>query len=161
MLAIDILQWPGMNAAFLFSFFVTFALALAVIPYGKRRPVDRKSSWGEAMLGASYVFFVLFLAFGVVPHQWIVHADNDLGWRKDNIVFGPWDILKPQALGGSFNPITISYEAVRDVIVVVIHVVYIGLMIYLFSWWQKRGAATSSAKELAISTYGRPLVKKS
>jgi hypothetical protein len=64
-------------------------------------------------------------------------------------------------LGGSFNPITISYEAVRDVIVVVIHVVYIGLMIYLFSWWQKRGTAAAPAKELAVSTYGRPLVKKS
>jgi hypothetical protein len=160
MLAIDILKWPGMNQAFIVSFVVTTAMALVVIPYGKRRPVDRTSTWGEAMVGAAYVFGVLFLAFGVVPHQFIVHADNDLGWRKDNIVFGPFDVLKPTVLGGPVNPITISYEAVRDIMVVIIHVFYIGLMIYLFSWWQKRGQAASATKAIETSTYGRPLVKK-
>jgi hypothetical protein len=160
MLSIDILEWPGMNQAFLVSFFGTLVLALVAIPYGKRRPVDRKITWGEALVGSTYVFGVLFLAFGVVPHQWIVHADNDLGWRKDKIVYGPFDILKPQPLGGSFNPLTISYEAVRDVIAIVIHVIYIGLMIYLFSWWQKRGELAKASKELETSTYGRPLVKK-
>lgn len=161
MLAIDILKWPGMNQAFIFSFVGTLALGLAIIPFGKRRPVDQKTTWGEALLGATYVFGVLFLAFGIVPHQFIVHADNDLGWRRDKILYGPFDLLKPRPLGGSINPITISYEAVRDLIVVVIHVIYAGLAIYLFSWWQKRGATAGKAKELEVSTYGRPLVKKS
>ena len=49
-------------------------------------------------------------------------------------------------------------EALRDIIVIVIHAFYIGLMIYLFSWWQKRGE--TAAKELPVSTYGRPLVRK-
>ena len=109
------------------------------------------------MLGAAYVFAVLFLAFGVVPHQFIDHADKNLGWRKDKLVYGPFDVLKSDTVGGSF-PIVISYEAIRDIIVVVIHVYYIGLMIYLFSWWQKRGEVVT--KEVATSTYGRPLVKK-
>ena len=109
------------------------------------------------MVGSVYVFFTMFLAFGVVPHQFIVHADNDLGWRKDKLVYGPFDILKDQVHGGSF-PFTISYEAVRDVLVVVIHVYFVALMIYLFAWWQKRHDKAS--KELETSTYGRPLVKK-
>ena len=138
MLAVDVLRWPGMNQAFLFSFIITTALALVIIPVGKRRRSDRKATWGEAMFGSAYAFFVLFLAFGVVPHQWIDHADKDLGWRKDKIIFGPFDLLKPQELGGPFA-FTISYEAVRDIIVIVIHAFYIGLMIYLFVWWQKRG----------------------
>jgi hypothetical protein len=133
-------------------------LSLAVIPIGKRRKFDRKATWGEAMLGAVYVFAVLFLVFGVVPHQFIDHADKDLGWRKDKLIYGPFDILKPDTVGGSF-PIMISYEALRDIVVVVIHVYYIGLMIYLFSWWQKRGEVVT--KEVATSTYGRPLVKRS
>jgi hypothetical protein len=146
-----------MNQAFLFSFIITTALALVIIPVGKRRPANRKATWGEAMFGSAYAFFVLFLAFGVVPHQWIDHADKDLGWRKDKIIFGPFDLLKPQELGGPFA-FTISYEAVRDIIVIVIHAFYIGLMIYLFVWWQKRGE--QKLKALPTSTYGRPLVRK-
>lgn len=157
MLAIDILEWPGMNQAFLFSFVATTAMALAVIPVGKRRPVNQKSTWGEAMFGSVYAFGVMFLAFGVVPHQFIDHADKDLGWRKDKIIFGPFDLLKPQAFGGQF-PFTMSYEAIRDILVIVIHAFYIGLMIYLFSWWQKRGEV--KPKEIETSTYGRPLVRK-
>ncbi len=158
MLSIDILRWPGVNQAFLFSFVVTTAMSLVVIPIGQRRKFDRKATWGEAMLGSAYIFLVLFLAFGVVPHQFIDHADKELGWRKDKLVYGPFNILKSDTVGGSF-PITISYEAIRDIIVVVIHVFYIGLMVYLFSWWQKRGVVT--AKEVVSSSYGRPLVKKS
>ena len=157
MLAIAILEWPGMNQAFLFSFAATTAMALAVIPVGKRRPVNRKSTWGESMFAAVYVFGVLFLAFGVVPHQFIDHADKDLGWRKDKIIFGPFDLLKPKAFGGPF-PFTMSYEAIRDILVIVIHAFYIGLMIYLFAWWQKRGEV--KPKEIETSTYGRPLVRK-
>ena len=158
MLAIDILRWPGVNQAFIFSALLTTLLSLVIIPIGKRRSFDRKATWGEAMFGSAYVFLVLFLAFGVVPHQWIDHADKDLGWRKDKLVYGPFDILKSDTIGGNF-PITISYEAIRDIIVVVIHVYYIGLMVYLFSWWQKRGEVVT--KEVATSTYGSPLMKRS
>ena len=158
MLAIDILRWPGFNQAFIVSFVVTTALALAVIPYGRRRPVDRKPTWGEAMVGTVYVFFTMFLAFGVVPHQFIVHADNELGWRKDKFVNGPFDVLVSQANGGSF-PFSITYEAVRDIAVIGIHVVYVGLMIRLFAWWQKRGEI-AAAEPAVQSVYGRPLVKK-
>jgi hypothetical protein len=88
-LAIDILKWPGMNQAFIVSFIITMVLTLAVIPYGKRRPPSRGMSWGEAMLGALYAFFVMFLAYGIVPHQWLTHVQNELGWRADKLVLGP------------------------------------------------------------------------
>ncbi|MFM9082746.1 MAG: hypothetical protein ACKOQ7_02415 [Actinomycetota bacterium] len=158
MLAIDILRWPGMNQAFLFSLILTTAMALAVVPYGKRRALGRPTTWGEAMVGSVYVFFAMFLAFGVVPHQFIDHADKELGWRKDRLVYGPFDLLNAKANGGNF-PFTISYEAVRDIVVVVIHAYFIGLMIWLFVWWQKRGDKPAGA-EIEKSTYGRPLVKK-
>ena len=157
MLAIDILKWPGLNQAFVFSFVLTTLLALAVVPIGTRRKADRKATWGEAMAGGVFIFFVMFLAFGVVPHQWIDHADKNLGWRKDKVLYGPFDIIKPQALGGPF-PFTVSFEAIRDIIVVVIHVYYVGMMMILFAWWQRRGAV--KPKEVEVSTYGRPLVKK-
>ncbi len=157
MIGIDILEWPGVNQAFIVSLVGTTLLSLAIIPYGKRRPVDAPFSWGEAMLSGTFIFGVLFLAFGVVPHQWIDHADKNLGWSRDKTLYGPGGILKPESAGG-WNPITLQYEAVRDTIVVVIHLYFFGLYMFLTVWWQKRGEV--EVKELPTSTYGRPLVKK-
>jgi hypothetical protein len=157
MLALSITKWPGMNQAFIFSFVLTILLTLAVIPYGKRRPQGKPFSWGEAMIGSTYVFGVLFLAYGVVPHQWLTHVQNELGWRADKIFYGPWDIFKSQAQGGSF-PFDINYLQVGDAIVVGIYLFFLGLNLWIWSWWQKRSKAPST--EVATSTYGRPLVKK-
>ena len=156
-LAIDVLRWPGMNVAFLFSLIATTALALVALPYSKRRPKGTPVSWGEAMIAAVYVFGVLFIAFGVVPHQWIDHSDKNLGWTKAKHIHGPGGIVKPQEDGGWF-PLTLQYEFVRDTVVVIIHVYFFGLMLFLWSVWQKRGQTKST--EVATSTYGRPLVKK-
>jgi ABC-type multidrug transport system fused ATPase/permease subunit len=159
MLAIDILSWPGMNQAFLFSLFATLFLAALIVVYGKRRPPERRASWGEAMAGSAYVFFVMFLAYGIVPHQWLVHVQNELGWQSDKIFYGPWDIFKSQARGGSF-PFDINYLQIGDIIVVLIYAVLLGLNVWLFVWWQKRGDRRTSSTEVATSTYGRPLVRK-
>jgi hypothetical protein len=152
------LHWPGMNVAFLFSFFLSTGLALLAIPYAKRRPKGTPTTWGEAMVGAVYVFAVLFIAFGIVPHQFIDHADKELGWSKNMVIYGPGDIFKPKTLGGNW-PFTMSYEAIRDIVVIVIHLYFFGLLIFLWSKWQKRGDGTPGT-EVATSTFGRPLVKK-
>lgn len=153
----NVLKWPGMNVAFLFSFFLSTGLALLVIPYSKRRPKGRPATWGEAMLASVFVFGLFFIAFGVVPHQFIDHADKELGWSKTKVIYGPGGIVKPQALGGWF-PFTMSYEAVRDIVAILIHVWYFGLTIWLWSVWQKRGETKST--EVVTSPFGRPLVKK-
>ena len=157
MIAIDVLEWPGFNQAFIVSFLASLILSLALIPYGKHRKVGTPVSWGEAMLGGTYLFGVLFLSYGIMPHQFIDHADKNLGWSKDRLIFGPGNILRPEAEGG-WLPLTLQYEAVRDVVVVLLHAIFFGLHIFLAIWWQKRGEV--KAKELPTSSYGRPLVKK-
>jgi len=159
MLAIDILKWPGVSVPFLTSFIAAILLTLAVIPYGKRRPVGKPVSWGEAMLGAAYAFGVMLLAFGVVPNAWIDHSDRNLAWHKDKIIFGPGGILKPRSAHG-WNRITLQYEAVRDIVVVLIHVIFFGLVIFVWHWWQHRGERPAPGAEIETSTYGRPLVRK-
>jgi len=156
--AIDILKWPGVNEAFLLSFFLAIALTLAVIPYGKRRPVGTPFSWGESMLAAIYAFATMFIAYGIVPDRWIQHSDKNLHWTKQKIVYGPFNLLRPKAYGGNF-PFTLSYQEVRDIVVVIIHVIFFGLQIYIWSWWQKRGKKAPTT-EIETSTYGRPLVRK-
>ena len=157
MLAIDILKWPGMNQAFLFSLVLTVILSGLIFAYGKRRPIGTPMSWGEAMLGSVYVFFVMFIAFGVLPHQFLVHVQNELGWRADKPFLGPGSIFKSQAKGGSF-PFDINYLQIGDILVTGLYGVLLGGMIFMWSWWQKRGRSKSTA--VAESTYGRPLVKK-
>lgn len=154
-----IFDWPGVNQAFLFSFFLSTGMTLVAIPYGKRRPVGTPTSWGEAMLGATYAFGVMFIAFGVVPHQWIDHADKELGWTRAKLVYGPFDIFKPQSVGGNF-PFNISYEAIRDIVVVVIHVWYFALLIFIWIKWQNRGKAAAASTAIETSSFGRPLAKK-
>ena len=160
MLAIDVLEWPGMNQAFLVSFGLTLLLVLVAVLYGRRRPVDRPLSWGGAMFGATYAIGVMLLAYGVVPHQWLTHVQNELGWRADKKLMGPGDIFKAQSQGGSF-PFEISYLQVGDAIVTLIYAFFIGLQLLVWSWWQKRGRVKPAAEvPVPVSAYGRPLVRK-
>jgi hypothetical protein len=158
MLAIDILEWPGMNQAFLVSLILTLALTFVVIPYGKRRPVTKPLSWGEGVAAATYAFAVMFLAYGVVPHQWLTHVQNELGWREDKILYGPGDVFQPKALGGSF-PFTINYLQIGDALVAGIYIGFGLLHLWIFAWWQKRGRVKPTT-ELVTSSYGRPLVRR-
>ncbi len=148
---------PGLNVAFLFSLFLTLAMTLAVIPFGKRRPVGKPLSWAEAAVAGTYTFAVLFLAYGVVPHQWLTHADNELAWRADKIIIGP-KVGSQHLL--EYLPFTITAQVIRDIVVVVIYAVLMGLQIWVWAWWQKRGKAKPAGELAATSAYGRPLVRK-
>ena len=55
---------------------------------------------------------VMFLAYGVVPHQWLTYADNELeAGAADKLVVGPGRRCLDKL------PFTITYEHVRDIIV--------------------------------------------
>jgi hypothetical protein len=143
--------------AFVVSFVVTVLLTLVAVPFGKRRPVGKPLSWGDAMAAAVYCFFVMFLAYGVVPHQWLTWVQNELGWRADKALIGPGGILKPQSRGGWF-PFDINWLQIGDLLVVHIYVFFVALQCIMWAKWQRRGKNVTT--EVATSTYGRPLVKK-
>jgi hypothetical protein len=141
--------------AFLTSLVVTILLTVGVVAYGRRRPIGTPLTWGEAMFGAAVVFMILFLIYGVVPHQWLQWADSELGWRKDKILAGP-EVVTNKTISLDI-PMTITYETVRDAIAAGIYIVALGVQMYLWSKWQKRGQA--KPKEIPTSAFGRPLVK--
>lgn len=144
--------------AFTLSSIIMLALTGGIVAYSKRRPAGAPHTWGEAMLGSFVVFFLMFWAYGVVPHQWLVWAENELNWRSDKFFHGPGGILKPQTEGG-WNPITINYLHIEHIIAVVIYGIVLGGNIWLWSVWQNRGKA-QEAKAPARSTFGRPLIKE-
>jgi hypothetical protein len=137
--------------AFVASVLVSAALFGGGILYMNRRPVDQKGTWGEAMVGAVYVFGTLFWIFGVVPHQFILWADSELGWTVDRFLVGPGEVLDNL-------PFVIPYSALRDIMVVNIHVVYVLGWVKVWAAWQNRGKA-EPVVETSTSDYGRPLVR--
>lgn len=146
--------------AFIASLVITAALLALLIPVSKRHPLGSPFTWGEAMVGATYSFFLMFWVYGVVPHLWLTWSGNELNWRPDKLLYGPWGVLKPQEFGGWF-PITLNYQVLRDLIAVLIYVVFLGGQMALWSWWQKRGKKAEAAAQIEpTSDYGRPLVRK-
>ena len=128
------------------------------VAYTKRRPADYKKSWGEAMALATFAFLVSFVAYGIVPHQWLTWADNELNWRPDKFLHGPGEILKPRAEGGPFMPFTLTYLVLRDLIAVIIYGVLLGLNVWAWGYWNKRGETKAEVE--VTSEFGRPLVRE-
>ena len=140
------------------AFATSLILALlgdaAVLLYGKRRKPGRLLTWGEAMAAAVFAFTLMMLWYGIVPHQWITLADTEWKWRSDRILFGPGNLLKPDR----FVPFTITYQSLRDLVVLVIYGA--GLTLHVFHWvsWQNR--SKTKAAVVPSSQYGRPLARK-
>jgi hypothetical protein len=138
--------------AFVVSFVIGIAGIAAVVLYGRRRPIGAALTWGEAIAAASFAFFLMFWAYGVIPHQWLTFANNEWQWTPTKGLVGPNEILA-DAL-----PFTLDYEKLRDLIVVLIYGLFLVAHVWLWAWWQGRGKKRPA--ELETSTYGRPLVRR-
>ena len=154
------------NVAFFSSVIVLAALVGGIFWYMGRRPAGTPLTWGEAMVGAVYVFFLLFWMYGVVPHQWLTWADNELRWRPDKI------FLQPRAKTASCQwqwgtskgcikwplPITVTWKTLRDLIAGAIYMIELVGMGLVWVKWQNRGKKVTTAVEK--SEFGRPLVRE-
>jgi hypothetical protein len=134
--------------AFISTLLVGFVGVAAVVLYGRRRPIGAPLSWGEAMAAAVFAMFLFLWWYGVIPHQWLTWAEGELSWRADRIVVEP----------NAFQPITVSYKALADIIATVIYGVGLALHIMLWVVWNDRGKKKPA--EIPASRYGRPLVRK-
>ena len=149
-------------AALLTSIVVAVVMSVGIFWYANRRPVGTPVTWGEAMVGAVYVFFLAFLAYGVIPHQWLTLAENEWEFRADRILFGKGDILKPISQGG-WLPFDITYRAISDSIAAVLYVIFLGAQIWMWARWQNRGARAEARTKAVLeqtSSFGRPLIKQ-
>lgn len=151
-------QFPYLNVALVTVWIIAMLVTVAIFEYARRRPVNRDTTWGEAMAGATAVFFLLFWIWGVVPHQWLTFADNELGWRSDRFLVGPKWGPGGQNLLAWILPFDITYQVIRDLIAVSIYGVTIAAFIWAFAIWQDRGKVAPT--EVVQSTYGRPIVRE-
>lgn len=153
--------------AFIASLLITGIMTGILLWVARTREPGRPLSWGEAFLAATFVFTLLFMAYGVVPHHWLAWADNELNWRKDSfgIPTGPLPFKNHTLFEngiefGGRGRILVSKEAIRDIIAVAIYGVF--LIAHILGWlmWQRRGQKRAEAA-IETSAYGRPLLRKS
>jgi hypothetical protein len=134
--------------AFTMTLIVGILGVAAIVLHSRRRPVGAPLSWGQAMAAATYAFFLFFWWYGVIPHQWLTFADNELGWTVDNYLF--------ESTGNV--PFTLSWLVIRDFVVLGIYGVGIAIHVGLWALWQDR--AKQKPKAIPASRYGRPLVRE-
>ena len=144
-------------AALITSIVITTLMIAGVIGYGKRRPIDRQTSWGEAMLGSAFVFMLLLMVFGVVPDRWVRLTDNEWGWSVEKMLFTEGQFIDGNPI--TFPPMRMDLKKVSDVVVVIQHIVALVGLPLLWMWWQKRDQKKVVAEP--VSDFGRPLVKGS
>ena len=160
--------------AFLISLIISIAMTLVIVRVARNRPVGTPLTWGEAFVAALWVFTLLFLLYGVVPHQFLAWADNELEWRSDTIgiPLGPLGALLNGNLGiqeGRLFPegiplpngvFIITAQVLRDILAAGIYIVFLVIQIVMWLQWQKRDPKKADQGELT-SAYGRPLVRGS
>ena len=113
------------------------------------------------MVAAHFVFSLMFWAYGVVPHQWLTWAGNELSWRPDTILFAPgqWDSIFGIDLPGTFPPFTMNNETLAHIIVVRSTASSSGST-SACSCGGRTGATAKALATVPTSGYGRPLVRK-
>lgn len=163
--------------AFLISLLISIAMAWIIVRVARNRKVGSPLTWGEAFVAALFIFVLLFLLYGVVPHQWLAWADNELEWRSDKVglPLGPFggifrvltpdswidkNLLAPNGLLLPNGRFVITAEVLRDVIAAGLYIGFLLGQIKMWLWWQKRDKVKPDQGELT-SAYGRPLVRGS
>ena len=125
----------------------------------KRPKPDRPATWSECMAGAVGVFALMTLAYAVIPHEYITWSDKYLQWDNTKFVFRTHQDMF--GLGIVDWPFSMTKQAVRDIIVVGIYLVFFGLNLFLFAQWQKRGKEEAVSEEKSrTSRFGRPLRRR-
>jgi len=108
------------------------------------------------MAGALIVFTLMILAYGTVPHEWIIFANSYLHWSAAAFVFQKNRVIH----------FDVNKQAANDAVAALIYVVMLVGNIRLFSMWQKRpvrepepvdGAAAADREPAGTSAYGRPM----
>lgn len=126
-----------------------------------RQHSTEKITWGEAMVAATYVFFLLFWLYGIIPHEYLNWADAELQMRPDMKIIGPegtWDWWGTGDLIWTRIPLTVTKQSIRDIVAVLIYGIGLGGFIWACWFWNNRGKASAEVEQ--TSAYGRPLVAK-
>jgi hypothetical protein len=156
----DWLPWMRPAGRLIWSIVVFIIGMIVILVLLRRQKPNRPATWSECIAGAVGVFAMMTLIYGVIPHEWITFSDKYLQWDTTQFVFrNNQDIF---GLGIHNWPFSMDKHNVRDIIVVLIYGIGIGLNVALFALWQKRGEEKpEEVEQPRRSRFGRPLRRQS
>ncbi len=143
---------------------VLFVVLLSpVVVALKRQKSKLKATWAQAMAGAVYVWVLMVLAYGSIPHEWLTFANGYLKWDESHFL-----LTSGQSIG-PFNWLNLDVDkrAITDTVATLIYVVLAVANFKMFAAWQRRPEAPSvstaveTEKVIGTSAFGRPVTVKS
>ena len=142
------------------GFFVLMAHLFMMLASRKPRDPEEPATWAECIAGAVGTFALMALAYAIVPHEWLTFANSKLEWGDSSkfVFTSHEDILGFIPIHYRFN---LDSPAMRDIVVTIIYVVFLGLNLKLFVMWQQRHQVPAEAEATDAPTkrsrFGRPL----
>jgi hypothetical protein len=143
-------QEPG---RFIISLLLCVVAGVIFMVLVRRPKPELPPTWAQSMLGATAVFALFLLIYGVVPHEWLTWADSSLKLREDRLLIDT-------------GIIDFSGRALRDIVASMIYIIFLGLNTVMWIMWQKRGtakpkaAAAATPEPAGTSAFSRPVTKK-
>jgi hypothetical protein len=140
------------------------AHAMLMVLSRKPRDPNQETTWTEAFGGALGTFALMALAYAVVPHEWLTYANSYLPWGDStNFIFRSTD--KMLWVLPWHYPFDFNFPALRDIVVTMIYVIFLGINLKLFVMWQKRNEVKAVPEPVEgaparRSRFGRPLRAK-
>ena len=112
---------------------------------------NKRLTWARAMIGALLFTSLMFIIFAVIPNQMLDVFQSTLEWTPQKIVL----TIPPALVLG--NDISISYAALKDMIVAGYVTTALIVVPVAMAYWQGRQMKKDDPKPEPISKYGRPL----
>lgn len=111
----------------------------------------RQLTWARAMLGALLFAALMFVLFAIIPNQMLTIFQSTLEWTPQKIFFTvpSWLVLG--------NDLSISYAALKDMIVAGYVTTLLILLPVVMYQWQERAKKADEPKPEPVSNYGRPM----
>ena len=114
---------------------------------------DRKLTWARASIGAAMYVSLMLILFAIIPNQWLTLAQSELEWTPTKTL-----VTIPPALVLN-NDLSISYDALKDIISGTYSVIALILVAITMVRWQDRSKekAKPASKPTPVSKFGRPM----
>jgi hypothetical protein len=142
LLAIVLVAIDNKWAAFwTFVFAVGIALFVCALKYRPSVVEGEPATWVQSILGAMFVWVMLTLGYGVIPHEWLIFGNSYLNFDTTTYV------LRENQWGGHIPPFSITRDKVVDGVAAGIYVVVLVINVALFVMWQKREVPEVAAEE--------------